>query len=146
MDIRGQWFNELKSHMTIDVDGLMITGKYHTGVGDAEGEYELVGCISMPNDKNSTIAFVVAWQNGMQDTDAVTAWAGEVREIDGTQYMTTTWLLTKETLPKDDWRSTLVGKDYFTRTPQDAKDVEKLSLLRRPPILSLQQCCRLSAD
>jgi hypothetical protein len=132
MDIRGQWFNELKSHMAINVDGFTITGKYHTGVGEAEGEYDLVGRISMANDRNRTIAFVVAWQNGMQDTDAVTAWSGEVREIDGTQYMTTTWLLTKETLPKDDWRSAVVGKDYFTRTPQDAKNVEKLSLLRRP--------------
>lgn len=132
MDIRGQWFNELKSHMVIDVHGCMITGKYHTGVGGAEGEYELVGRISTPNDNNRTIAFVVAWQNGMQDTDAVTAWSGEVREIEGTQYMTTTWLLTRETLPKDDWRSTAVGKDYFTRTPQDAQNAEKFSLLRRP--------------
>jgi hypothetical protein len=53
----------------------------------------------------------------MQDTDAVTAWTGEVREIDGTQYMTTTWLLTKEH-PKDDWRSTLLNLGAF--------DVKKL--------------------
>lgn len=132
MDIGGQWFNELGSRMVIDVHDGMITGQYHTGVGEAAGEYELVGRISMPNNDNRAIAFVVAWQNGMQDTDAVTAWSGEVREVDEIQYMTTTWLLTRETLPKNDWRSTAVGKDYFTRTPQDAKDVDKLSLLRRP--------------
>jgi Avidin family len=118
--------------MVINVRGSMIIGKYHTGVGQAEGEYELVGHVSVPSDDNRTIAFVVTWQNGMQDTDAATAWSGEVREIDGTQYMTTTWLLTRETVPKDDWRSTIVGKDYFTRTPQDLKNVDKLWLLRRP--------------
>ena len=131
MDIRGKWFNELKSWMVLDVQGCVVTGKYHTGVGDAEGEYDLVGSISMPNDENRTIAFVVAWQNGRQDTDAVTAWSGEVREIDGVQYMMTTWLLTKETLPKNDWWSTAVGKDYFTRNPQDADIAEKLAPMRR---------------
>jgi avidin family protein len=132
MDIRGQWFNELTSRMVIDVHGNTITGKYHTGVGEAEGEYELVGWISTPNDNNGTIAFVVAWQNGIQDTDAVTAWSGEGRDIDGTQYITATWLITKETLPNDDWRSTIIGKDYFTRTPQDGKDFKRLSLFRQP--------------
>jgi hypothetical protein len=106
MDIRGQCFNELKSRMVIDVYGNTITGKYHTGVGEAESEYELVGRISTPNANNGTIAFVVAWQNGMQDTDAVTAWSGEVRDIDGTQYITATWLMTYNRKP---FRTTIGG-------------------------------------
>ena len=52
MDISGQWFNELKSHMVINVRGSMIIGKYHTGVGQAEGEYELVGRVSVPGVMN----------------------------------------------------------------------------------------------
>ncbi len=131
MDIRGRWFNELKSQMVIDVQGSTITGKYHTGVGDAQGEYDLVGRVNMLDQSNATIGFVVNWQNGFEDTDAVTAWSGEIREIDGTQYMTTTWLLTKETLQENEWRATIVGKDYFTRSPQQAVDCGKPSLLRQ---------------
>src|SRR5262249_35304253 len=132
MDISGRWFNELKSQMVIDVHGSTITGKYHTGVGDAKGEYDLVGRVSRLSDGNATIAFVVAWQNGLQDTDAVTAWSGEIHEIEGILCMTTTWLMTRETLQENDWRATTVGRDYFTRSPQEVTSFEKPSSFLHP--------------
>ena len=133
MDIRGEWFNELDSSMLIEeIKDSTFRGKYHTKVGDAEGQYELVGRVSVPSDDNRTVAFVVAWQNGKKDTDAITAWSGEVREVQGVQYMTTTWLLTIETAPKDDWASTKVGKDFFTRTPQHPEKFAALKRLRHP--------------
>jgi Avidin family len=132
MDIRGKWFNELKSQMVIEVHGCTVTGKYHTGVGEAEGEYDLIGRVNMLDQGNGTIAFAVAWRNGMKDTDAVTAWSGEIQEIDGIQCMITTWLMTKQTLQENDWRATIVGRDYFTRSREQAVDFSKPSLFRQP--------------
>jgi hypothetical protein len=132
MDIKGEWFNELGSMMRIDVHGATITGKYQTAVGDADGLYDLVGRVSLPEDDNRTIGFVVAWQNDKRKTDSITTWSGEVREVNGTQFITTTWLLTEETNPKDDWKSTLVGKDLFTRVRVDPDSSLKLRAFRRP--------------
>jgi hypothetical protein len=132
MDIEGKWFNELGSSMMIQVHGSTVTGKYQTAVGDADGLYELVGRVSVPADDNRTIGFVVAWQNDKRKTDSVTAWSGEVREVNGNQILTTTWLLTGETDPKDDWKSTLVGKDLFTRIEADRESVLRLKAIQRP--------------
>jgi len=132
MDIRGEWFNELGSMMKIDVNGSTITGKYHTAVGDAEGIYDLVGRISVPNDDNRTLGFVVAWQNAKRSTDSTTAWSGEAQEVNGTPYIMTTWLLTEETAPEDDWKSTIVGKDLFSRLPPAPESASRLKGLRRP--------------
>jgi hypothetical protein len=132
MDIRGDWFNELGSKMTLTVNGSTITGKYQTAVGDADGFYELVGRISVPEDSNRTLGFVVTWQNNKRKTDSATTWVGEAREINGEQAILTTWLLTVETTPADDWKSTLVGKDTFTRVAPLNEAVLHARTLRPP--------------
>jgi hypothetical protein len=131
MDIRGEWFNELNSKMEITkVDGPFFEGKYNSAVGPVEGNYKLVGFVSVPSDQNRTIAFVVAWQNGEKDVDSVTAWSGEVREVGDEQYITTTWLVTGETIPDDDWQSTTIGKDFFSRNRRSDKEVALAKALR----------------
>lgn len=89
MDLNGDWYNELGSKMTLGVKGSSVTGKYHTAVGDADGIYELVGRISVPEDEARTLGFVVAWQNGKRTTDSSTAWSGEAREIAGEETILT---------------------------------------------------------
>jgi hypothetical protein len=88
------------------------------------------GLISVPSDENRTIAWVVAWQNDRKPVDAVTAWSGEVREVKGEHYITTTWLMTGETIPDNDWKSTTIGKDLFTRTRQSEEQVRLTRALR----------------
>jgi hypothetical protein len=132
MDVNGEWYNELGSKMVLRVNGATITGKYQTKVGDADGLYDLVGRISVPADDNRTIGFVVAWQNDKRQTDSLTAWSGEVREVSGTQSITTTWLLTIETTPDNDWKSTLIGKDLFTRLPPSLESIKQASAVRGP--------------
>jgi hypothetical protein len=130
MDLNGDWFNELGSKMTLIVAGGNITGKYHTAVGDAEGIYDLVGRLSEPPDENRTLGFVVSWQNEKRAVDSATSWSGEAREINGNEVILTTWLLTLETSPNDDWKSTIVGKDAFTRNPPSREDMEHGRLMR----------------
>jgi hypothetical protein len=132
MDISGDWYNELGSKMTLIINGAIITGAYQTAVGDASGIYDLTGRVSVPSDTNYTLGFVVTWQNKVRSTDAVTSWAGEAREIGGEQFILTTWLLSIETAPADDWKSTLVGKDTFTRYAPNPATIEKLKAVRGP--------------
>lgn len=115
MDINGTWFNELKSKMVLKVHGKQITGTYHTKVGDAYGEYELNGQMDTDNDESTAIGWVVVWTNNSGSSDSVTAWSGQVQVLNGVESIVTTWLLTAETDDDDDWHSTLIGKDTFTR-------------------------------
>jgi hypothetical protein len=132
MDLNGDWYNELGSKMALRVKGSSIAGKYQTAVGDADGIYELVGRVSVPEDDARTLGFVVAWQNDKRITDSSTAWSGEAREIAGEETILTTWLLTVETTPHDDWKSTLVGKDVFTRIAPTPEKVKRAKALRPP--------------
>jgi hypothetical protein len=118
MDISGTWYNELKSHMILEVNGRSIRGTYRTRVGAAWGEYQLTGQVDNDNDQSAAIGWVVVWNNDQYgSSDSVTAWSGQVQvdKESGIEKMVTTWLLTCETDEDDNWHSTIVGKDVFTR-------------------------------
>ena len=125
MNLSGTWYNELGSKMDLVANGSSITGTYHTAVGDASGIYDLVGRTDTDNDASQAIGFVVVWQNQYGSSDSVTAWSGQYQAIDGVDTIVTTWLLTSETDPDDDWRSTLVNKDYFTKTPPTQEEIQR---------------------
>jgi hypothetical protein len=132
MALDGDWYNELKSKMVLSVTGAGITGTYHTAVGNATGVYDLVGRIDSKAGSSRGIAFVVSWENTYGNSESVTAWSGEV-QVDGQdERILTTWLLTMETDPANNWESTIVGQDVFTRTPPSDADV-KARLLRAIP-------------
>ena len=116
MDLNGTWYNELGSCMTLTVNGNSITGTYQTAVGDASGTYDLVGRTDTDNDESQCVGFVVAWQNQYGSSDSATAWSGQYQIIDGVDTIVTTWLLTQETNPDDDWASTIINKDLFTKS------------------------------
>ncbi len=120
MDISGLWYNELTSQVEFQVNGNRVIGKYWTAVGDAVGEYSLIGQINNSNNLGQVIGFVVLWQNEFRGANAVTTWSGQVQLDDnGDETIVTTWLLTLETDVDSDWKSTLIGKDTFTRNPQN---------------------------
>jgi len=118
MEIEGKWYNELGSVVNFEVNGGQLSGIYHTAVGDAEGIYPLTGRINTSVETGQAIGFVVVWQNEWRDSNSVTAWSGQTQVINGADTIITTWLLTDETPVEDDWKSTIVGKDTFTRIPQ----------------------------
>lgn len=125
MDISGTWYNELGSQVTLTVNGKAITGTYVTAVGDAEGEYDLVGQVDTDNDESQAVGWVVVWNNENGSADSVTAWSGQYQITDdGEEIISTTWLLTGETELDEDWASTLVGKDIFIRTQPAAEKVK----------------------
>ena len=125
MDLNSTGYNELGSYMTLRVNGKSITGTYHTAVGDASGIYDLVGQTDTDNDSSQAIGFVVAWQNEYGSSDSVTTWSGQYQIIDGVDTIVTTWLLTQETDPDDDWASTLINKDTFTRTAPGDEEIQQ---------------------
>jgi hypothetical protein len=123
--LHGVWWNELGSKMVIKLDPhdpKTFRGFYHTNVGNAqEKKYPLVGRCDVRGLKSKMVAFVVAWNadppaGGAPPVDpSVTAWCGQLQMVKGREVIATTWLLDRLTAPADDWESTLVGMDYFTR-------------------------------
>ena len=124
--IEGIWYNELGSRMKLTVNGNGISGTYKSKVGDAEGEYKIFGArVPTSGESNQALGFVVAWANDSDSTSSVTCWSGQWQIVDGKEEINTMWLLTSVELPEDDWKSTLVGRDIFTRTkPSSGKATE----------------------
>lgn len=116
--VEGVWFNELGSKMDlkVDDDGI-ITGKYHSAVQADEPTgltAKIIGGMS-PDGSHDTFGFSVVWNT----TGSTTSWAGEYKTCCGEQVLYTTWILTDQTEScNETWKSTLIGKDVFTRYKQ----------------------------
>ena len=141
MTLEGEWWNELGSKMVITLDPgdpLAIVGEYHTHVGDAKSRtYPLTGRCGTPGPESQVVAWVVAWDppddpdpGAPPNKPSVTGWIGQLQSDPqtSTEFISTTWLLNRTTKLVDDWQSTIVGADYFTRQQPSA---EKLELSQR---------------
>jgi hypothetical protein len=128
MGLKSVWYNQLGSRMDLTVAGGQINGWYETKVGEASGRYVLSGRTDTDSDAARNIGWVVSWENAYGSSDSVTAWSGELQTIDGEEVITTTWLLTIETKPENNWKSTLVGRDVFTRTAPTDLQMKKAYL------------------
>ncbi len=133
MGLEGEWFNELGSRMVLTLDGENVRGEYHTAVGDADGIYQLSGRVepAVPGATERTVGWVVSWKNEKRYTRAVTTWSGQwqlqnpASGGEPEEWIAATWLLTSDTPPAEDWKSTLVGQDVFTRKPPDALKIAR---------------------
>ena len=119
--VAGVWYNKLGSRMVVsektDMEG-QFTGTYHTKVGVATKQYPVVGRYDIAGDAtHGTMGFTVQWHNAFLNSTSVTTWSGQ-RQTDATggECILTTWLLTSETKQADDWSSTKVGTNVFTRS------------------------------
>ena len=118
MGLQGKWYNELGSAMELEVKGNLVSGTYYPAVGDALGHYAVAGATDAEAlGANQAVGLVVAWVNEQGNAHSVTAWSGQLQVVDGEEILRTTWLLTRETEPNQDWQSTLIGTDTFTRRP-----------------------------
>ena len=111
------WHNELGSKMVItsyDTETGVFSGNYQSAVGEATKWYVMTG---RADTAGNTLGWTVNWQNSYQNAHSATSWSGQVQtDESGDLVMPTTWLLTSQTSPEDNWESTLVGFDYFTQT------------------------------
>jgi hypothetical protein len=133
MGIDGTWYNELGSRMVLQLgpDGRGLTGVYHSAVGHAVEEYILSGRIDGAPEDGQSLGWVVSWQNGQFNSHSVTAWSGQFRVVnEGEEFITTTWILTRESPPESDWESTILGKDVFCRKAPTDEDVARKRALR----------------
>jgi hypothetical protein len=107
--IRGSWYNQLSSHLLLEADGSgRLSGSLRSGVGEAPNHFPLTGFFSPGlKAKGAVLSFVVSWT----DVHSLTAWAGHYDPDEN--IITATWLLTGAT---DEWRSTNIGHDLFSRT------------------------------
>jgi hypothetical protein len=124
-NLNGTWYNELGSIMTIETNGNTISGIYQTAVGAATGIYNLIGQTDTDNDASQAAGWIVVWQNQYGSTDSVTTWSGQFQLVNGIPTIVTTWLLTQETNPEDDWHSTFVGQDIFTTVQKSQEQIQE---------------------
>lgn len=107
--LAGTWVNQFGSRLTLEVDGHGdLTGTYSSGFGPLAGRtHRVLGMYDVPDGPAVLLSFLVDWA----EAHCVTAWSGqcfvEEREI------RTTWLMTAETAPGDEWKATVVGHDMF---------------------------------
>lgn len=124
MKLEGLWHNELGSCMMIESakDG-MLTGWYNTKVGEAKRRYVLTGRYDHLKCRR-TLGWTVTWVNEYYSkSESTTSWSGQyqVDPLDDEPHILTNWLLTDQTKPEDDWNSTHIGHDVFTRLcPEEA--------------------------
>ena len=95
-----------------------LIGRYMSAKGEAAGYYTMFGRF---DPTGATLGWTVAWQNANLSTKSTTTWCGTHKK----DIITTTWLLTRETLPGEEWNSTAVGFDNFARGPPHAAVLER---------------------
>ena len=110
--IAGIWYNQLASQLRIEADAFgRLSGRYVSGVGDTTNEHPLTGFYDAdPENGLSVLGFVVSWPSAHW----LTVWSG-LYEVDRDE-IDSTWLLRSEAGGRDEWRSTLIGHDFFRRT------------------------------
>jgi hypothetical protein len=118
-NLAGKWYSDLGAELVLSVrpDG-KLEGAYISSVGDTSGAFDIVGLADGEEYRgNRCFGAVVLWRNKHGNFHSVTSWSGQYQIIDGEEVLATTWLLTKETEPHQDWLSTCVGSDVFRRVP-----------------------------
>ena len=107
VDFTGTWVNELKSEVTINQVGAVLSGTYESAVsaGSASTVGDLQGYVD-----GDLISFVVHWR----DFQAVTAWVGQLEPQASTKRINTLWQMTKQVAAGEEWASINAGADYFT--------------------------------
>jgi Avidin family len=115
------------------VDPRQITGLYQTNVGRAKQKtYPLVGRCDDFGAPDQLVSWVVVWDPPDPPTNpgepprkpSITAWVGQYHIDARTEFITTTWLLTRMAAAPEDWESTNVSMDFFFRTPPTQKIID----------------------
>lgn len=118
MGLMGTWRNELGSKLVIkQITDDTLIGTYESAVSEdscAQGEFALTGRTDVELG-GDTVGFAVTWRNDQSDCNATTSWAGQYLDANGEESLTTLWLLVSKTDSGQQWASTIVGKDVFTR-------------------------------
>jgi hypothetical protein len=131
--LQGTWYNELGSTMVIgqlDPSNQTVTGTYTTAVsssGCAKGQFLLAGRSDVQAG-GQTIGWAVSWLNTSSKCWSTTSWAGH---FDGQGTIMAFWLLAMRADPGEEWASTVIGQDVFTRTqPTEEEIVHALQMKR----------------
>ena len=100
----------------VDPNTGTFSGLYYSAVGKAEKFYSLVGRYDTASD-SPTFGWTVSYQNQYENAHSTATWSGQYQCVSGTPTLLTTWLLTSQTEPSDNWKSTNVGVNVFTPNP-----------------------------
>ncbi|MGC5344041.1 avidin/streptavidin family protein [Streptomyces sp. AM 4-1-1] len=130
--ITGTWYNQLGSTMVVKATPSgYLTGTYNSAVGNAENTYVLTGrydTAPATDGSGTTLGWTVSWRNSYRNAHSNTTWSGQFFGGTGA-HINTQWLLTRATVSSNEWESTYVGHDEFTKTPPTAAEIAKAKKL-----------------
>ncbi len=108
VDFSGSWYNELKSHMTIEQSDSVLKGIYESAVSSlgTTTKGSLLGYVD-----GDLISFVVHWD----EVQAITAWVGQLESVDSTYKLKTLWQMTNQVSDGEEWSSIAAGADVFIK-------------------------------
>jgi hypothetical protein len=111
----GKWKNELGSVADFSVNGYAVSGTYISAVSGIGAS--IAGPIS-GFASDDIIAFTVNWPTTL---GSMTAWVGQVVDVQGVQTLKTLWHLIRNIEdseePSGAWAAILAGADEFTKLP-----------------------------
>lgn len=72
-------------------------------------------------ENGGTIAWTVTFNNAEHgNSKSSTGWSGQRQLLNGDPVIRTTWVLTSQTNVSDNWKSTMISQDFFSRCfPKD---------------------------
>ena len=80
--------------------------------------------VGRANTEGNTVGWTVVFKNQYLNAHSTATWSGQFQtDKSGNDVILTTWLLTTQTTPPDNWRSTRVGFDYFTNLIPNITDI-----------------------
>ena len=104
----------------------VFSGLYNSTVGEAEKWYIMVG---RADTEGNTVGWTVVYKNEYLNAHSTCTWSGQFQaDKSGSTVILTTWLLTTQTTPPENWESTRVGFDYFTDIAPSNADIERAKL------------------
>ncbi|WP_377274535.1 avidin/streptavidin family protein [Peterkaempfera sp. SMS 1(5)a] len=92
-----------------------MSGWCFSSADHVEGCYELLGRYDPLADpqQGTALGRAVPWRDMHGNSHSVTIWSG--RDDRGTERICATWLFCMSGAVADSWKSTMVGRDVFTR-------------------------------
>jgi hypothetical protein len=137
-ELSGKYINTLGSVMNLICTGsagaAVLTGFYTSAVGDAEGNYPLLGQATSCNNDGQG-GFSVAWLNEQNGNSfSATSWVFQAQQDGQRVVLNAPWIMVHETTKADAWSATNFGLDLFTK--QEDIDGSDITERTTPPTVS----------
>ena len=117
--LSGEWYSGVGSRLVLAVNGSTLTGHFQSTDNPGAPAQPVYGSVNPDTSlPNRALSFSVYWPKSSNFAAAVTSYTGQYQAKGGpsdTPQITSIFLLSTETEPKDNYKAVNVGFDIFER-------------------------------